>query len=73
MNKHNVHLLHARSLQAAIMDSPAVWLPRRADLVSWLEGFIQRVTGSNYELGENEVSDLAALDKFLREEFVLVA
>jgi hypothetical protein len=73
MNKHNEHLVHARALRAGILASPGVWLPRREILLEWLEKFLQRVTGPDYELGETEAADLAALDKFLRKKTVPVA
>lgn len=73
MNKHNEHLVHARSLRADILAAPGVWLPRREVLVEWLEKFVQRVAVPNYELGETEAADLAAVEKFLRKKFVPVA
>ena len=73
MNKHNEHLVHARALLADIVAAPGVWLPRREILLEWLEKFLQRVAGPNYDLGETEAADLAALDKFLRKRLVPVA
>ena len=73
MNQHNEHLVHARALQADILAAPSVWLPRREILIEWLEKFLQRVAVPNYELGETEAADLAALDKFLRKKLVPVA
>jgi hypothetical protein len=73
MNKHNEHLVHARALRADILAAPAVWLPRREILLEWLEKFLQRVAVPNYELGETEAADLAALDRFLRKKMVPVA
>jgi hypothetical protein len=73
MNKHNEHLVHARALRADILAAPGVWLPRREILLEWLERFLQRVVAPNYEIGETEAADLAALDKFLRKKMVPVA
>jgi hypothetical protein len=73
MNQHHEHLVHARALRADILAAPNVWLPRREILVDWLDKFLQRVVVPNYELGETEAADLAALDKFLRKKFVPVA
>ena len=73
MNQHNEHLLHARALRSDILGAPGVWLPRREILLEWLEKFLQRVAAPNYDLGESEAADLAALDKFLRKRMVPVA
>jgi hypothetical protein len=73
MNKHNEHLVHARALRADIVAAPGVWLPRREVLLEWLEKFLQRGAVPNFDLGETEAADLAALDKFLRRKLVPVA
>lgn len=73
MNSHHEHLVHARALRADILAAPGVWLPRREILLDWLDKFLQRVALANYELGETEADDLAALDKFLRKRSVPVA
>lgn len=73
MNKHNEQIVHARALRADILAAPGVWLPRREILLEWLDQFLRRVVAPNYELGETEESDLAALDKFLRRKLVPVA
>lgn len=73
MNSHHEHLVHARALRADILAAPGVWLPRREILLDWLNKFLQRVAVANYELGETEVADLVALDKFLRKRSVPVA
>lgn len=73
MNSHHEHLVHARALRADILAAPGVWLPRREILLDWLDKFLQRVALANYELGETEAEDLAALDKFLRKRSVPVA
>lgn len=73
MNQHHEHLLHARALRADILAAPDVWLPRREILIDWLDKFLQRVVVPNYQLGETEAADLAALDKFLRKRLVPVA
>jgi hypothetical protein len=73
MNKHTDHLNHAKALQADILASPDVWLPRREILLDWLTGFLRRATVKSYELGESEASDLTALDQFLRKRKVPVA
>ncbi len=73
MNKHNEHLVHARALRADILAAPGVWLPRREIILEWLEQFLQRLVMPNYELGETEAADLAALDKFLHKKMVPVA
>lgn len=73
MNPHHEHLIHARALRADILAAPSVWLPRREILLDWLDKFLQRGAAANYELGETEAADLAALDKFLRKRSVPVA
>lgn len=73
MNKHSEHLIHARALQSDILAAPGVWLPRREILLEWLEKLLQRLALPNYDLGETETADLAALDKFLRRKSVPVA
>ncbi|HVS51194.1 MAG TPA: hypothetical protein VHD62_02470 [Opitutaceae bacterium] len=73
MSSNREHLAHAHALQADISAAPEVWLPRREILLEWLEKFLQRVAAPDYELGETEADDLAALDKFLRKKMVPVA
>lgn len=73
MNKDTEHLVHARALKSDILAAPGVWLPRREILLEWLEKFLQRIAGPNYDLGESEAADLVALDKFLRKTMVPVA
>jgi len=67
------HLVHARTLRAAIVAGANTWLPRREILLEWLEKFLKRVAVPSYELGNSEAADLAALDRFLRRRAVLVA
>lgn len=73
MNSHHPHLVHARALRADILAAPGVWLPRRDILLEWLNQFLERAAGANYELGETEAADLVALDTFLRKRSVPVA
>lgn len=67
MNKNNEHLLHARALRADILGASTVWLPRRENLLLWLNAFLKRVETPKYVLAETEAADLVALDQFLRE------
>ncbi|MES2695161.1 MAG: hypothetical protein V4773_16930 [Verrucomicrobiota bacterium] len=73
MQKNNEQLAHARTLRADILGAPAVWLPRRAVLLDWLNAFLVRAEVAKYELDETEASDLVALDQFLRKKKVPVA
>ncbi len=73
MNPNNEHLIHARALLADIRAAPTVVLPRRLVLLEWLEAFLTRATAPKYELGENEASDLRALEHFLRKQKVPAA
>ncbi len=73
MHKQATHLTHAAALQADILGAPAVWLPRREFLLEWLAAFVTRAKAPNYELGETEADDLAALDHFLRKKKIPVS
>jgi hypothetical protein len=73
MNNNNESLAQARALQADILAAPAVWLPRRENMLLWLSAFVQRASAPKYELGETEAADLAALDQFLRKKQLPVA
>ena len=73
MPTSNKHLLHARTLQADILASPDIWLPRRDDLLQWLNEFMGRAKAPSFELGETEAEDLTTLDHFLRGNNVPVA
>jgi len=66
MNKHQEQLSFASGLRTEILEADGLWLPRRDDLLAWLNGFIARVQTSNYELGETELADMTALNSFLR-------
>jgi hypothetical protein len=59
-------LIHARALRNDILSAPSVWLPRRDVLLEWLNGFVRRAEVPSYGLAETEISDLQALDAFLR-------
>lgn len=73
MYQKNEYLDQARALRADILAAPAVWLPRRDDLLQWLDGFVERADVPAYDLGETEAADLKALDRFLRQQHVPVA
>lgn len=73
MNINEDYAAHARALQAEIASAPGVWLPRREDLLKWLETFLQRVEDPTYTLGESEAADLAAVEKYLRTRLVPAA
>jgi hypothetical protein len=70
MNTTRDHLRHARALRDDILAAPSVWLPRRAVLLEWLDGFVRRAELPAYDLGESEAADLADLDQFLRKKKV---
>ncbi|HVW22797.1 MAG TPA: hypothetical protein VHC86_16400 [Opitutaceae bacterium] len=63
---HSAQHTHACTLRSEIVGSPATWLPRREDLLEWLNAFVARSHRASYELGETEEADLAALDAYLR-------
>jgi hypothetical protein len=73
MSQPDVHLTHARALQADILAAPDIWLPRRDILLDWLNGFLLRAKAPRYELAETEAADLKELDQFLRGKAVPVA
>jgi CO dehydrogenase/acetyl-CoA synthase beta subunit len=73
MNNPQDSLLQARALQADILASPTVWLPRRDILLEWLTGFLTRAAVTKYVPTETEVTDLVALAQFLRTRKVPVA
>lgn len=66
MNTNREHLRHARALRDDILAAPSIWIPRRAVLLEWLDGFVRRAEVPAYDLGESEAEDLTALDRFLR-------
>ncbi|MDI1248094.1 MAG: hypothetical protein PSV13_04340 [Lacunisphaera sp.] len=70
---NNEQLAQARALQADILAAPAIWLPRRENMLLWLKDFLQRAAAPKYLLGETEAADLAALDQFLRKNKLPVA
>ena len=72
MNTQNENISHAQVMRDEILASPDVWLPRREDLLGWLNAFVQRAEAPSYELGETEAADLSALDRFLRSKKVPV-
>ncbi|HVZ64127.1 MAG TPA: hypothetical protein VG838_06475 [Opitutaceae bacterium] len=65
MQKHE-HLAHAGTLRSDILAADTAWLPRREILLDWLNAFVARAQAANYELGQTEAADLAALEQFLR-------
>lgn len=73
MHKYQEQLTHAHSLRTAILAAPEIWLPRRAVLLDWLDGFLSRVVSTEYELSRGDTTDLNALDGFLRKRKVPVA
>lgn len=73
MQNCQAQLTHAHVLRAAIMGAREVWLPRRAVLLEWLDGFVERAGSSHYELSTEDMADLDALDGFLRKRKVPVA
>ena len=73
MDKENEYISQARALLADVLAAPTVWLPRREVLLDWLNGFLSRAKMPDYDLGETEAADLAALEKFLRKKKVPVA
>jgi hypothetical protein len=70
---NNEQLTQARALQADILAAPAIWLPRRENMLLWLNAFLQRAAAPKYVLGETEAADLAALGQFLRKKQLPVA
>jgi hypothetical protein len=73
MQKNNEQLVQARGLRADILAAPTVWLPRRDIIVEWLNTFLLRAATPGAALEESDVSDLVALDRFLRKQHVPVA
>ena len=73
MDKQNEYISQASALRADVLAAPTVWLPRREVLLDWLNGFLSRAKTPDYDLGETEAADLAALEKFLRKKKVPVA
>jgi hypothetical protein len=73
MQKNNEQLVQARGLRADILAAPTVWLPRRDILVEWLNTFLLRAAAPGAALEDTDVSDLDALDRFLRKQHVPVA
>ena len=70
MNEKNENLSRAQAMRDDILASPDVWLPRRDILLDWLNAFVQRAETPSYMIGETEVADLTALDRFLRNKKV---
>jgi len=73
MHKYEEQLTHAQALRTAILASPEIWLPRRAILLEWLDGFVTRAASTEYELSDGDASDLNALGGFLRKRKLPVA
>ena len=71
MHEKNEHLTRARALRADILAAPDVWLPRRENILSWLDSLLARSGES--EADDTTAADLAALDQFLRKKAVPVA
>lgn len=53
--------------------APDAYLPRRAILADWLNGFVSRASRPKYALGATEAEDLVALDEYLRGKDIAVA
>lgn len=64
---------HAKSLLAGITGAPETYLPRRAVIVDWLNGYLLRSDRRGYVMDPAESEDLIALDKFLRAHEVPLA
>lgn len=73
MQKPHDYILQARALRADLLGAPDVWVPRRDVLLDWLNAFLRRAEKPRYTPAESEVTDLAALDQFLRRKKVPVA
>jgi len=56
----------AKSLLAGIQGAPETYLPRRAVIVDWLNGYLLRSDRRGYVMDPAESDDLVALEKFLR-------
>ena len=67
------HVLHARALRADLLASPTIWLPRREVVLEWLVELLDRAKDPRYIFEVAEISDLDALDRFLRKNKVPVA
>ncbi len=57
---------HAKALLAGITGVPETYLPRRAVIVDWLNGYLLRSDRRGYVMDPEESDDLIELDKFLR-------
>ncbi len=73
MTNRTQHLSHAQALLTGIHAQPDAYLPRRAILVDWLDGFVVRATSAHYVLGVTEADDLGALADFLRSKDIAIA
>ena len=63
---------HAKALLAGIEGAPDTYLPRRAVIVDWLNGYLLRSDRRDYVMDPTEADDLAELEKFLRQHDVPV-
>ncbi len=66
-------MTQARALQADLLGSAHIWIPRREILMDWLKAFLIRGAKPNYVADQDDTEGLDAIGVFLRQSSIPVA